>query len=234
MSIKIQCPACGQKSGLNERLAGRLIRCPHCDADVQVPTVEQIEAVKQRKEEAKLAKSLQHTLSIPSAVPMAVALPAAPRLVDEPIETLDLSKGKERVETEMDMTPMVDVTFLLLIFFMVTASFSLQKSLEMPRQQSDAPSSQQQEEPPEELDQITVQVNELGGFMVLASDWEREVAGKPSLVSTLREAKQPLPGKVRLIIECHEMAKLQSLVDVLDAGAICSYSELQITTVEGF
>ncbi len=233
MSIKIQCPACGQKSGLNERLAGRLIRCPHCDADVQVPTIEQIEAVKRRKEEAKLAKA-QPILTIPSAIPMAVALPASPKVVDEPIESLDLSKGKERVETEMDMTPMVDVTFLLLIFFMVTASFSLQKSLEMPRQQSDAPSNSEQIDPPEELDQITVQVNELGGFMILASDWEREVAGKPSLVSTLREAKQPLPGKVRLIIECHEMAKLQSLVDVLDAGAICSYSELQITTVEGF
>src|SRR5688572_20269137 len=31
-------------------------------------------------------------------------------------------------EAEMDMTPMVDVTFLLLIFFMVTASFTMQKS----------------------------------------------------------------------------------------------------------
>lgn len=34
---------------------------------------------------------------------------------------------------EMDLTPMVDVTFLLLIFFMITASFTLQKSLDVPR-----------------------------------------------------------------------------------------------------
>ncbi len=33
---------------------------------------------------------------------------------------------------EMDLTPMVDVTFLLLIFFMITASFSLQKSIQVP------------------------------------------------------------------------------------------------------
>lgn len=32
---------------------------------------------------------------------------------------------------EMDLTPMVDVTFLLLIFFMITASFSLQKKMDM-------------------------------------------------------------------------------------------------------
>ena len=35
-------------------------------------------------------------------------------------------------EDDLDMTPMVDVTFLLLIFFMVTAAFSLQKSINVP------------------------------------------------------------------------------------------------------
>jgi biopolymer transport protein ExbD len=33
---------------------------------------------------------------------------------------------------EMDLTPMVDVTFLLLIFFMITAAFNLQKKIDMP------------------------------------------------------------------------------------------------------
>ena len=34
-----------------------------------------------------------------------------------------------RDDNEIDMTPMVDTTFLLLLFFMITAAFSLQKSL---------------------------------------------------------------------------------------------------------
>jgi len=38
---------------------------------------------------------------------------------------------------EMDLTPMVDVTFLLLIFFMITASFSMQKSFDFPPAQKD-------------------------------------------------------------------------------------------------
>lgn len=38
-------------------------------------------------------------------------------------------KSQDAVANQLDMTPMVDVTFLLLIFFMVTASFVLQKSL---------------------------------------------------------------------------------------------------------
>ena len=33
-------------------------------------------------------------------------------------------------ESGLDMTPMVDVTFLLLIFFMITAAFSIQKSMQ--------------------------------------------------------------------------------------------------------
>ena len=34
---------------------------------------------------------------------------------------------RQRAEPESDMTPMVDVTFLLLIFFLVTAAFALQE-----------------------------------------------------------------------------------------------------------
>ncbi len=34
---------------------------------------------------------------------------------------------------EADMTPMVDVTFLLLIFFMVTAAFTMQSAIVVPK-----------------------------------------------------------------------------------------------------
>ena len=39
---------------------------------------------------------------------------------------------RSAAEAELDMTPMCDVTFLLLIFFMVTAAFAMQKSFEVP------------------------------------------------------------------------------------------------------
>jgi len=40
---------------------------------------------------------------------------------------------KEAEDAEMDMTPMIDVTFQLLIFFMITAAFVVQKTLDMPQ-----------------------------------------------------------------------------------------------------
>ena len=37
MAIKVVCSACSSVHSVNDRLAGREIRCPHCDGFVQVP-----------------------------------------------------------------------------------------------------------------------------------------------------------------------------------------------------
>ncbi|WP_164103227.1 biopolymer transporter ExbD [Candidatus Laterigemmans baculatus] len=258
MSIKIQCPNCGKRSSVHQRMVGRQMRCPSCEELIQIPTAEQIEEARRRKraaaESAAAGVTLPHggnqsgasaALASAEEIPWAAAIPVASqpagqgselegRSDDSGFEPLPIGGRGKREETEMDMTPMVDVTFLLLIFFMVTASFALQKSIAMPRQQSDAPSSQPVEEPQDELDQVTVQIDEFGAFLVLAATWEREVAGKPSLVSALREAQPSSGGGARLVIECHEAAKLQSLVDAMDAGTISGYGELQVTQVDGF
>jgi len=141
---------------------------------------------------------------------------------------------KRRPEEEMDMTPMVDVTFLLLIFFMVTAAFSLQKSIEMPRQQTDAPSTSVQEEEVEELDMVELQVDEFGYFLVMAPEWERETPGKQNLISALKEAIAGNTDGMRLVVKVHEMAKLKSLVDAMDAGTIAGYAQLEVMQVEEF
>lgn len=163
-----------------------------------------------------------------------MGLPELPPALQLDAEDGPLRERTKRQEDELDMTPMVDVSFLLLIFFMVTASFSLQKSLEMPRQQSDAPSTNVQEVQEQELDMVTVQIDEFGSFLVLAADWERETPGKQNLTSALREAIGNRGGAVRLVIEVHEDAQLRYLVDCMDAGAVANYAEVQVTQVDGF
>lgn len=53
-----------------------------------------------------------------------------PSWEEEEEEDFHLGRPEPDFE-EMDLTPMVDVTFLLLIFFMITASFNLQKKIDM-------------------------------------------------------------------------------------------------------
>ena len=252
MSIEVSCLECGASHHVNDRLAGRSVRCPNCDVVVAVPEkmVEaeiggaataghgagegEIEVVVAEpmasnsvdKESASRGTALRETAN---AVPQSVQ-PA----VEEDDEIDEVLIRKKRPEEEMDMTPMVDVTFLLLIFFMVTAAFSLQKSIEMPRQQTDAPSTSVVEEEDDELESIEVEVDEFGGFLVIAQDWERETVGKQGLVTAFKDALSASKDGMRLIVKVHEMAKLHSLVDAMDAGTIAGFTELEVTQVEEF
>jgi biopolymer transport protein ExbD len=78
------------------------------------------------------------TMPVPEGIPVpATAGPPSPPPADSPEyhseheEQVTFSR-KEEVEP-LDMTPMVDVVLLLLLFFMVTASYSMQKILEIPK-----------------------------------------------------------------------------------------------------
>ncbi|WP_236621200.1 ExbD/TolR family protein [Rhodopirellula sallentina] len=130
------------------------------------------------------------------------------------------------------MTPMVDVTFLLLIFFMVTASFSMQKSIAFPRQESNNASTRPIENVPPEMQTIEVQIDRHGGFLVLSTDWQREALGKQNLLATLKEAAQPDPQSIQLVANVHESAKLQYLVDCLDAASIAEIGETKVVLDE--
>ncbi len=245
MSIELTCVQCGTVHHVNNRLAGRRVRCPNCDTAVHVPEsdVELSGSSQQDVEEAEVVEAAPVVVPVelvtdpqsPARPAPVQAVPVAPTLIvpdeDEDDEVLP---RKARPEEEMDMTPMVDVTFLLLIFFMVTAAFSLQKSIEMPRQQTDAPSTSVVEEESEDLDMVEVQVDEFGSFLVMAPDWERETPGKQNLITALKDAISGNTSGMRLVVKVHELAKLRSMVDAMDAGTIAGYAELEVMQVEEF
>ena len=275
MSITITCLQCGASHKVNDRLAGRRVRCPECDTAVHVPELPdepvvaaavpvdpepiEAEAIDSEPVDVESAQAVPvDAVAVETVAAEAVAVEAeavaiavdnetkstnggdskqsvpngnqtSPSSADDEDEDIPRVKGDE---DELDMTPMVDVTFLLLIFFVVTASFQLQKSIFMPRQKTDAPSTAAVEEDPEEKDQVELQIDEEGGFLVLSADDEIEPLGKQALVSELREARGDAATK--LIIKVQEQAKLQSLVDGMDAGTIAGYDELEVTQVEDF
>ncbi len=132
--------------------------------------------------------------------------------------------------SDVDMTPMVDVTFLLLIFFMVTASFSLQKSIAMPRPVSEA--AGRATDP--DVAQVEVEIDASGSFLVTTANWMLETPGKQRLVAALKDAVNDSNGDLRLNIQVHETAKLRSLVDAMDAGTSAGFSKLRVSQVEEF
>ena len=243
MSINVTCPECGDSHHINDRLAGRSVRCPSCDASVDVPEnapeetfVEAVEIVPVEVEVDPVeVNPVEALVAVPATTPHPLHN-VSPMLHgdDDDDDDGEVLKRGNRPEEEMDMTPMVDVTFLLLIFFMVTAAFSLQKSINMPRQQTDAPSTSVIEEESEDLDMVELEVDEFGAFLVMAPDWERETPGKQNLTSALREAIAGNKDGMRLAIKVHEMAKLRFLVDAMDAGTIAGFAELEVTQVEDF
>ena len=255
MSIEVSCSECGASHHVNDRLAGRSVRCPSCDAVVPVPEKSigaEVESglaggndAGERRAEVVAAEPIavesvdkkdktRGVASRESATAASVAASSAAAEEEDEDEIDEVLIRKKRPEEEMDMTPMVDVTFLLLIFFMVTAAFSLQKSIEMPRQQTDAPSTQVTDEEDDELETIEVEVDEFGGFLVIAQDWERETVGKQGLIRTFKEALSASKDAMRLNVKVHEMAKLHSLVDAMDAGTIAGFAELEVVQVEEF
>ncbi|MCS7468044.1 biopolymer transporter ExbD [Stieleria sp. ICT_E10.1] len=256
MSIPVTCPQCGATNKVNDSLAGRRVRCPQCDTAVHVPEADlgtappplPGDSAAAEAGPAVVAAAPVEAISPPAATPSpptgrpptdAPAPPVGPGPaatfagLDDDDDDEPIFQKTKREEEELDMTPMVDVTFLLLIFFMVTAAFSLQKSIEMPRQQTDAPSTTVVEEEEEDLEMVEVQVDEFGSFLVLATDWQEETPGKQNLITTLKRANES-GNPARLVIKVHELCKLQYLVDAMDAGTIAGFNETQVTQVEEF
>lgn len=82
MSISVQCPSCDMRRKVNERLAGRTIRCPGCDQPLTIPTVveaEPLEPSQSEMSEVELPEQgvLEHVASGDSVIVEAMPVSAA-------------------------------------------------------------------------------------------------------------------------------------------------------------
>lgn len=149
---------------------------------------------------------------------------------DDPDITFGASM--EREDDELDMTPMVDVTFLLLIFFMVTASFTLQKSIEQPPSQSDDPSHNVIDEPEDEDDYVEVIIDQTNTYYVTSRDAaEEEAPSIRDMRAKVRDAVESLNAK-RMIITAHTDSKHNKVIAAWDAAMAASLERIEIRTTE--
>ena len=122
-------------------------------------------------------------------------------------------------EAEINITPMLDIVFIMLIFFIVTTSFVKEKGLEVSR-----PSSSPPKEVKEQKGPIVVRIDassliSIKGRMLepraVQANLEREKAEKP---------ESPL------IIAAHPEADTDALVTVLDAAKAVGIGSVSVAT----
>lgn len=128
-------------------------------------------------------------------------------------------KGSHIHEFSMDMTPMIDCVFQLLIFFMVTTVFAVQSGLKV-----DLPTSSTSDAPPEKDLSIVISDKgemDLNGTRVTLDNLEEQ----------LRQQKDIFGSKV-LIIKADKKTMHGIVVDVMDAAKVVGIEQLAIATDE--
>lgn len=118
-----------------------------------------------------------------------------------------LRRKKRRLPVRIDMTPMVDIAFLLLIFYMVTTVFSRPQAMELvlPPDGTDLPVGHL----------LTIRVDENNDYYWnMNRDMVIPVA-RNSLPEVLKDKVEHIP-KLVVRVKIHEKADFDALVEILD------------------
>lgn len=130
-------------------------------------------------------------------------------------------KRQSQEETLINLTPLIDVVFLLLIFFMVSTTFTRESHLQIDLPEASAQPGEVQAE------QVDVVIN---------ADGEISVNGKPLVNNdeeTLRRAVQEVAeGNTELpfVITADAQAAHQYVVRAMDVAGKLGFVKLSITT----
>lgn len=130
-------------------------------------------------------------------------------------------KRQVKAEESVNLTPLIDVVFLLLIFFMVSTTFTKETHLEI-----DLPEATGEQQPVNET-QIEVVVDAQGNFTVNGS----VLVNKQ--LETLTAALEKVSGgktDIPFIITGDADANYQSIVSVMDVAGKMGFVNLSMTT----
>ncbi|MEI8018509.1 MAG: biopolymer transporter ExbD, partial [Schlesneria sp.] len=131
------------------------------------------------------------------------------------------------LDDEMDLTPMVDVTFQLLIFFMVSASFSLQKSIEVPTPDPDQKGASQQVQTIDDLHGTSIIVKIDASNTIWIDD--EPLGDVNRLADTLRD-KMRREQKTELLVTADNQSLHRTIIAVIDAANEVGMQKIRMTS----
>ncbi len=205
MTIRFHCDRCQKRLKVADRFAGAAVKCPKCG----------------------------HALVIPRPETSSQAGDRYPGDDAAEVETISVRRG-EREDESMDLTPMVDVVFQLLIFFMVTATFALQKSHEVP--------------PPDMTDSAAPtrtfeDLEEDDDFVIVRIDGDNtrwvdgaEALSEQDMLSKLREVRSGRGGRSvpsTLLVMPDDEADYELVIQAIDAGTAVGMENVRLANNTG-
>ncbi|MDA3933749.1 MAG: biopolymer transporter ExbD [Gammaproteobacteria bacterium] len=126
---------------------------------------------------------------------------------------------RDEEEAEINITPMLDIVFIMLIFFIVTTSFVKEKGLEIAR-----PTQSEQQKVDQENLPIVVKIDHLSNISINGREVD-QAAMRANL-----ERENALKPKAPLIVAAHPDAETHALVAVLDAANIVGIEGVSVAT----
>ena len=137
---------------------------------------------------------------------------------------MNFQRGKQSDEPEINLVPMIDVLLVILIFLVVTTTYSKFAELEINLPQASAEDVNKNIEKPNSID---ITVNVLGDYTI------NLVPIKFSSIESLRDALQyaaknkPDPF---IIINADAKATHQSVITIMEAARLAGYNKITFTT----
>ena len=133
-------------------------------------------------------------------------------------------KTSDEEDAESDLTPMIDVTFQLLIFFMITATFVVQKTLDAPK--AEANSEAAGKVTMEELEKTNIMVRVAADGGVTVDDQLAQIDNLPTL---LREAASRKKAS-ELVMDVADEAIHDVVVRVIDAAGAAEIEQIHFVS----
>ena len=125
----------------------------------------------------------------------------------------------ERDEAEINITPMLDIVFIMLIFFIVTTSFVKEKGIEVSRPSNTPPKELEKNKGP-----IVVRIDASGQIMMKGRMLDRRA------VEANLEREKAVKPESPLIIAAHPEADTAALVTILDAAEAVGIASVSVST----
>lgn len=137
---------------------------------------------------------------------------------------MNFQRGKQNNDPEINLIPMIDVLLVILIFLVVTTTYSKFAELEISLPETSAEQVDKNIEKPNNID---ITVSALGNYTI------NRVAVKSASIESLRDAlmaaakNQPDPF---IIINADAKATHQSVITVMEAARLAGYNKITFTT----